>query len=131
MPHLAFDHSPGLEARVDLAAFARAMRDALAATGVFPLGGIRVRGHRADWCAIADGRDAHAFLDLRLRMGEGRDEATRRRVAEAVYAAAEAFLRPAIGTAPFMLSLEVEEIAAAFSVKRWSTVHDAIREATP
>lgn len=122
MPHLSFEYSAGVETKVNLPAFAAAMRDAMVDTGVFPLGGVRVRGFRADVAVIADGGD-HDFIDMSLRIGEGRDLATRQRAAEAVYAAAETYLKPLIGGAPFALSLELREINAALSIKRFNTIH--------
>lgn len=124
MPHLAIEYDRGTGERVDMKGFCVAMRDAMAASGVFPLGGIRVRAFCADHVVIADGDPAHGFVDMHLRMGQGRDKETRLRVAEALYVAAEAALRPSIGDAPFMLSLDISEIDAASSIKRWSTVHD-------
>ncbi|MEL6235257.1 MAG: 5-carboxymethyl-2-hydroxymuconate isomerase [Pseudomonadota bacterium] len=123
MPHLSIEYDAETAQRVDVKSFCVAMRDAMAATGVFPLGGIRVRGFQADCTVIADGDPAHGFVDMSLRMGAGRDKATRLRVAEALYAAAETALRPVIGAAPFMLSLELREIDPDLSIKRWSTVH--------
>jgi 5-carboxymethyl-2-hydroxymuconate isomerase len=41
-------------------------------TGIFPLGGIRVRAIRCEHYAIADGRAGLSFLDILLRIGEGR-----------------------------------------------------------
>jgi 5-carboxymethyl-2-hydroxymuconate isomerase len=127
MPHLSFEYSRGLGALAEMAGFAAACRDALASTGACPLGGIRVRGFEADVQAVADGGPYH-FCDMVLRLGQGRDAATRGRVADALYAAAEAFLRPALGDIPFILSLEVQEIESAFSRKSWSTIHAALKE---
>ena len=124
MPHLSFEYSRGLGQMADLDSFARAMRDAMAETGVFPLGGIRVRGFEADVMAVADGGNHH-FLDMVLRMGAGRDAAVRGRVADTLYAAARAALEPQVRTA-FMLSLEVVEIDKALSRKSWNTVHAAV-----
>jgi 2-oxo-hept-3-ene-1,7-dioate hydratase len=53
------------------------VRKAAVETGIFPLGGIRVRAVRCEHYAIADGRQSHGFLDMVLRLGEGRDLATR------------------------------------------------------
>ncbi len=126
MPHLRFEYSAGLETLADLDALAGLLRDALVDTGAAPLGGIRVRGFRADHQAIADGGPYH-FLDMELRLGQGRDAATRGAIADALYGAAEAHLRPALGDIPFILSLEVREIDSRFSRKSWSTIHAAIR----
>ncbi|MCB1338405.1 MAG: 5-carboxymethyl-2-hydroxymuconate isomerase [Maritimibacter sp.] len=130
MPHLSFEYSRGLGQICDLDAFAAVCRDALVATGACPLGGIRVRGFEADVQAIADSGNYH-FCDMVLRLGEGRDDATRGRIADTLYAAAEAALRPGLGDTPFILSLEVQEIASEFSRKSWSTIHAALKTKAP
>ena len=66
MPHLSFEYSAPLEDRADLPGFASAIRDAMVETGVFPLAGTRVRGHRADISVTADG-GAHDFLHMTLK----------------------------------------------------------------
>lgn len=126
MPHLSFEYSPGLEALADLPAFAAAMRDAMAATGLFPLGGIRVRGHRADVCLVADG-GPHQFMDIAVRLGAGRSLDARKAAAEAIYAAAEAFLKPCAAGGAFALSLELREIDPVLSIKRFNTIHEHIQ----
>ncbi|HGG05337.1 MAG TPA: 5-carboxymethyl-2-hydroxymuconate Delta-isomerase [Aliiroseovarius sp.] len=126
MPHLSFEYSPGLENLCDLNAFASACRDALVATGACKPGGIRVRGFRADICVVADGKVGGHFLDMVLRLGEGRDDATRAAIADSLYSAAETTLRPALNDMPFILSLEVQDIQAMFSRKSWSTIHAAL-----
>ena len=123
MPHLSFEYSAGLEALADLPAFAAAMRNAMVATGLFPLGGIRVRGHRADICLVADG-GSHHFVDVTVRLGAGRSIEARKAATEAIYAAAEAFLKPALADRSFALSIEMREIDPELSIKRFNTVHD-------
>ena len=131
MPHLSFEHSRGLGELTDLDAFAAACRDALVATGACPLGGIRVRGFEAGCQAVADGAGDYHFCDMVLRLGPGRDAATRGAIADALYAAAEDALRPDLGDTPCILSLEVQEIAAAYARKSWSTIHAAVKETAP
>ena len=123
MPHFSFEYSPGLESVVDLPAFAVAMRDAIMATGEFPLGGTRVRGHRADICIVADG-GAHEFLDITFRIGVGRPQTTKAAVVEALYSAAEAFLRPTLADRSIALSFELLEMDGELSIKRFNTVRD-------
>ena len=128
MAHLSFEYSANLEADLDLQAYCDHLRDAMRDSGVFPLGGIRVRGTRVDVGTVASGEDAIGFIDMTLRMGMGRDEDARAAVKEAVYAAAEAWLKPQIGNRPFALSLEVMEIEARFSEKRFNTIHKFLTE---
>ena len=126
MPHLSFEYSPGLETRANLAAFAAAMRDAMAETGLFPVGGIRVRGHRADVCLVADG-GPHDFMDIAVRLGAGRSMEAKKAAAEAIYAAAETFLRPVLAGRAFALSLEMREMDPELSIKRFNTIHDHLK----
>lgn len=130
MPHLSFEFSRGLGKVADLDTLAKDMRDALFATGECPLGGIRVRGFEAQVQAIADDAEPYHFLDMVLRLGQGRDDATRERIADQLYQAVETALRPQLGDAPFILSLDVQEIETRTSRKSWSTLHAAIRERT-
>ena len=129
MPHLSFEYSAGLRNHADLDALAVTMRDALIATGKCPVGGIRVRGYRADVNAVGDGSGAYHFLDMILRLGQGRDDASRETIADQLYQAVETSLRPQLGDIPFNLSLEVQEIDSQFSRKSWSTIHAAIEKA--
>ncbi len=117
MPHILIDYSANLEDRLDMAALCRCLRDAAVATGVFPLAGIRVRALRVDHVVMADGAAGHGYLDIILRVGQGRDAATRSRALDAIFAAAEAFTRPVMDTSSLMLSMELREIDTAFSRK--------------
>ena len=123
MAHLSFEYSANLEPDLDLQAFCDQLRDAMVNAGVFPPGGIRVRGTRVDVATIASGETELAFIDMTLRMGMGRDENVRVAVTEAIYAAAESWLKPQIADRPFALSLEVMEIESRFSEKRFNTIH--------
>ena len=127
MAHLSFEYSANLERDLDLQPFCDHLRDAMTGSGVFPLGGIRVRGTRVDVATIASGEDELAFIDMTLRMGMGRDEDVRGDVAETIYAAAETWLKPRIGNRPFALSLEVMEIESRFSEKRFNTIHTFLK----
>ena len=82
-----------------------------------------MRGTCVDVCAVADGDPHLGFIDMTLRMGQGRDADTRHSVTETLYAAAEAWLKSALDDRPFALSLEVIEIETRFAEKRFNTLH--------
>ncbi|MEL7000075.1 MAG: 5-carboxymethyl-2-hydroxymuconate isomerase [Pseudomonadota bacterium] len=126
MPHLTVEYSDNLEDVVDMAAFCAAMRDAMLETGIFPLGGIRVRAFPCSTFVIADGDPAYAYLNMICKVGAGREEAVRAKAAEAIYAAAEAFLKPRISN-PFALSLDISELDPVTSLKRYNTLHDHLK----
>lgn len=127
MAHLSFEYSANLEARIDLQGLCDVLRDAMRDCGVFPLGGIRVRGTRVDVCSVASGEAELGFIDMTLRMGQGRDEPVRGQVTNDIYAAAEDWLRARVGDMPFALSLEVMEIDGRFSEKRFNTLHSFLK----
>ena len=126
MPHLRIECSANIEKRVDMAEFCRLMSDALMSTGLFPLGGIRVRAYPAEAIAIADGHAGNAFVDMVLRLGEGRLLAERRRTGETLIAAARAFLAGVLAEPHFALSLEIVEIDKALSWKI-NTIHPRLK----
>jgi 5-carboxymethyl-2-hydroxymuconate isomerase len=127
MPHLTVDYSANLEEDVDIAAFCAAMRDAMLATGMFPLGGIRVRAFPCHAYVIADGDPAYAYLHMTCRIGAGRDPDTRLAAAEAIYAAAEGHLRARVADRPLALSLDLDELHPRTSLKRFNSVHDRLK----
>src|SRR5947209_11192877 len=85
MPHFTIEYSANLDARVDMGAVVEVVRKAAVETGIFPLGGIRVRAIRCEHYAIANGQRDFGFLDMVLRLGEGRDLATRKEAGEHIF----------------------------------------------
>ena len=117
MPHIQIDYSPNLEARLDIAALCRALRDAAVETGVLPLAGIRVRATACTHVVIADGNPDHAFLDISLRLRAGRSAEDRIRATAHIFAAAETFCAGALATSSLMLSFEMRDIDPDLSPK--------------
>ncbi|UWQ53532.1 5-carboxymethyl-2-hydroxymuconate Delta-isomerase [Leisingera caerulea] len=130
MPHITLDYSPNMEDRTDIAALCRHLRQAAAATGVFPLAGIRVRAFAANHVSIADGDDRHGYVDISVRLRAGRDLDTRKRAAQAVFDAARAFLEPALQQHSIALSLEMRDIDPELSPK-CGTIRDHMQKADP
>ena len=125
MPHFTIEYSPNVAARVAPNAMIEAVRKAAAASGVFPLGGIRVRAYAAGDYAVADGDPGHAFVAMTLALAQGRSAETRAKAGASIFAALEAALAPAFAAGPLALSFEMREIEEAFSFKA-NTVHAAL-----
>ena len=102
------------------------VRQAAVETGVFPLGGIRVRAIKCEHYAIADGRKDFAFLDMVLRLGEGRDLSTRKKAGEHVFNALSRHLDPVFAASKFALSFDVQINDKETSWKR-NNIHDALK----
>ncbi len=127
MPHLAIDYSANMEERVDMAALCDCIRMAAMETEVFPKAGIRVRAFRADHVSIADGNKAHGYIDISVRLREGRDLETRKQATNHIFEAAEMFLKPVLEKYPVALSLEMRNIDAELGPKL-STIRNFMKE---
>jgi 5-carboxymethyl-2-hydroxymuconate isomerase len=126
MPHFTIEYSANLDARVDMGKVVEVVRKAAVETGIFPLGGIRVRAVRCKHYAIADGNPHLGFLDMVLRLGEGRDLATRRQAGEHIFKALSAYLDPVFAETKFALSFDMQINDKDTSWKR-NNIHDALK----
>ena len=126
MPHFTLQYSANLDARVDMAQVVEVVRKAAIETGIFPLGGIRVRAVRCDHYAIADGNPDLAFLDMVLRLGEGRDLTTRKQAGERIFRALSAHLDPVFARGKFALSFDMQINDKETSWKR-NNIHEALK----
>ena len=117
MPHLAIDYSANMEDRVDIAALCECIRLAALETGVFPKAGIRVRAFKANFVAVADGNPDNGYIDISVRLREGRDIETRKQATQHIFGAVEEFLEPVLKQHPTALSLEMRNIDAELSPK--------------
>jgi 5-carboxymethyl-2-hydroxymuconate isomerase len=130
MPHFTIEYSANIEPRVDLEEVCELVRKAAVESGMFPLGGIRVRAIRCEHYAIADGRPGLGFLDVLLRIGEGRDLATRKAAGDHIFKALSDYLDPIFEVFPFALSFDMQINDKDTSWKR-NTIHDMLKaEAT-
>jgi len=102
------------------------VRKAAVETGIFPLGGIRVRAIRCEHYAIADGKQAYGFLDMVLRLGEGRDLAIRKKAGEHIFKALSAYLDPVFAGSKFALSFDMQINDRETSWKR-NNIHDVLK----
>src|SRR5216684_8869886 len=85
MPHFTIEYSANVDSLVDMDEVVEVVRKAAVETKIFPLGGIRVRAIRCEHFAIADGNPQFGFLDMVLRLGEGRDLVTRKKAGEHIF----------------------------------------------
>ena len=130
MPHFTIEYSANLDGRVDMGAVVELVRNAAVQTGIFPLGGIRVRAIRCEHYAIADGGKNFGFLDMVLRLGEGRDLATRQKAGEHIFKVLSAYLDPVFANSKFALSFDMQINDKETSWKR-NNIHEALKvEAT-
>ncbi len=118
MPHLIVEHSANLSKSHDMQALADCINEAVQTTGIFPLAGIRVRLHPSQICSIADGHPDNAFVAIIMRIGAGRDLATRQRGGQAVFDAVCDFFKTEMDSGFMAVSLDIEINDPDMSLKK-------------
>ena len=126
MPHFTIEYSANLDAFVDMAEIVELVRKAAVETGIFPLGGIRVRAVRCEHYAIADGHPNFSFLDMVLRLGEGRDLVIRKKAGEHVFRALSDHLDAVFAASKFALSFDIQINDKEMSWER-NNIHEALK----
>jgi 5-carboxymethyl-2-hydroxymuconate isomerase len=126
LPHVLIEYSSNLDAAVNFPSFLTALRDSALATGVFPIGGVRVRAYRADHYLIADGHPDNAFVHIMLRVGSGRDLDTRKRACDAIFATACDQLAALYERIPLGISLEMQEVDPVLTCKK-NNLHEYVK----
>jgi 5-carboxymethyl-2-hydroxymuconate isomerase len=120
MPHLMIDYSANVEPDVDIGGLCNTLRGVAASIDAFPLAGVKVRAVRVDHYAIADGNPEHGFIDIAVRIREGRDMETKQNAAQKIFDAANEFVADVMRRRSLALSLELRDIDAALSPKSGS-----------
>jgi 5-carboxymethyl-2-hydroxymuconate isomerase len=126
MPHFTIEYSANLDKRVDMGAVIELVRKAAVETGIFPIGGIRVRAIKCEHYAIADGNPQLGFLSMVLRLGEGRDLPARKKAGEHIFKALSSYLDPVFASSKFALSFDMQINDKETSWKR-NNIHDALK----
>lgn len=126
MPHFTIEYSANLESRLDIDEVCEVVRRAAVETGIFPVGGIRVRAISCTYYAIADGGNDYGFLAMLLRLGEGRDLAARKKAGEHIFRLLSAYLDPVFKSSKFALSFDMQINDKETSWKR-NNIHEALK----
>src|SRR5438067_6577028 len=126
MPHFTIEYSANLDALMDMSEVVEVVRKAAVETGMFPLGGIRVRAIRCEHYAIANGDAQFGFLAMVLRLGEGRDLAARKTAGEHIFKVLSSYLDPVFAGSKLALSFDMQINDKETSWKR-NNIHEALQ----
>jgi 5-carboxymethyl-2-hydroxymuconate isomerase len=118
MPHFVIEYSANLEPDIDLRAIVDAVHKSAVESGLFKIGGIRVRTLKHDIYKVADGNPEHAFMHVRANILEGRSVEDREKLGNTTIAAVDAQLVKAQKKRGIALSVEVSEIDYNMSFKK-------------
>lgn len=126
MPHIIVEYSVNLQDDLRVSDLVATLHQAALDSGVFPVGGTRTRAVARTAYRVADGDPDNGFVHVSLRIGHGRDLATRQMAAQAVFGALTGFLDPLYQRRPLALSLELQEIDPDTSFRQ-NNLHDHVR----
>jgi 5-carboxymethyl-2-hydroxymuconate isomerase len=125
LPHLIVEYSANIEDQIALEALLDKLHTAALATGVFPIGGLRVRAHRTDAYRIADLSPDNGFVHVTAMIGQGRPLDVQQRAAEELFAAVTAHLEPLFAKSPLAISLNLQEFPLLNFKK--NNLHDYVK----
>ena len=117
MPHLYVEYSANTEAIIDVDGLLDRLYDAALSSGVFPLGGIRVRAQRMDRYRIADCAPDNCYIHVTALLGHGRPLDVRRRVGEELFATLKDYCADEFRKRPLALSLTLQELHPELNFK--------------
>jgi 5-carboxymethyl-2-hydroxymuconate isomerase len=127
MPHFIVEYTANLEQEGDIRGLLKKANDTLIAqNGVFPIGGIRSRAVRLEHYCMADGQADYAFVHAQLKIGAGRDAATKQRVGDALFEMMKAHFAALYERRYLALSMEITEFSEAGTWKH-NNVHARFR----
>lgn len=126
MPHLSYEYSSNLDAKINHATLCETLHAAALETGLFELGALRVRAVKCSDYAIADLLHQNGFLHLTISIGAGRQAEAKKAAGDHIWAALTAYLKDQFDTPHFALTQEIREIDPDFSWKK-NAIHPRIR----
>ncbi|GJL42987.1 TPA: 5-carboxymethyl-2-hydroxymuconate Delta-isomerase [Enterobacter chengduensis] len=122
MPHFIAECTDNIREQADLPGLFAKVNEALAATGIFPIGGIRSRAHWLDTWQMADGRQDYAFVHMTLKIGAGRSLESREAVGEMLFGLIKAHFADLMAARYLALSFELDELHPTLNYKQ-NNVH--------
>ena len=122
MPHFIVECTENIREQADLPGLFATVNEALAATGIFPLGGIRSRAHWVDTWQMADGKHDYAFVHMTLKIGAGRSLESREEVGEMLFALIKTHFAELMAGRYLALSFELDELHPTLNYKQ-NNVH--------
>lgn len=121
MPHFIAECTDNIREQADLHGLFAKVNEALAATGIFPIGGIRSRA--TGWIRqMADGRQDYAFVHMTLKIGAGRSLESRQDVGDMLFALIKSHFATLMESRYLALSFAMEELDPTLNYKQ-NNVH--------
>jgi 5-carboxymethyl-2-hydroxymuconate isomerase len=127
MPHLSIEYSANLEEVLDIQALVDRIHETALSTGIFPLGGVRTRADSRTHYRIANGDPSAGYIHMMVRIGAGRDLATRRSAGDRIFGALCEFTEEVYQARPLALSFELHEIPPDMAWRK-NNLHELLKK---
>lgn len=122
MPHFYAECTENIREEAKLPELFAKVNEALAGTGIFPLGGIRSRVIWLDTWQMADGKHDYAFVHMTLKIGAGRSLEDRQKTGEMLFDLIKAHFADLTAKRLLALSFTMEELDPVLNYKQ-NNVH--------
>ena len=122
MPHFYAECTENIREEAKLPELFAKVNEALAGTGIFPLGGIRSRAIWLDTWQMADGKHDYAFVHMTLKIGAGRSLEDRQKTGEMLFDLIKAHFVDLTAKRLLALSFTMEELDPVLNYKQ-NNVH--------
>ena len=129
MPHIIIEYSDNIEKKIKLETLIEKVHATAIDTGVFPLGGLRVRAAKREYYKIADGHPDNSFIHIELKVGPGRDKKTKISALKQIFASVETYLKPVHENGPLAMSAELNEFDSELRINQ-NNIHKYVEERT-
>jgi 5-carboxymethyl-2-hydroxymuconate isomerase len=126
LPHLIIEYSANIEDQIGLDELLDKLHATALTTGVFPLGGLRVRAHRTEHYRLADKHPDNGFVHVTALIGHGRALDIQQRAGEQLFDTLRAHLEALFERSPLAISLNVQELHSILNFKQ-NNLHDYVQ----
>ncbi len=127
MPHLVIEYSANVEDRIALGELLDKLHACALTTGVFPLGGLRVRAYRTDAYRIADKAPDNGFVHVTAMIGHGRPLDVQQQAGEQLFAVLSVHLASLYEKSPLAISLNIQEFHPVLNFKQ-NNLHEYVKK---
>jgi len=127
LPHLIVEYSGNIEGDIALDELLDKLHACALETGVFPIGGLRVRAHRTDHYRIADKAAENGFVHVTALIGHGRPLDVQQRAGEQLFEVLTAHLESLYDRSPLALSLNIQEFHPVLNFKK-NNLHERMKK---
>ena len=129
MPHIIIEYSDNIEKYLKIDTLIKKVHTTAVDTGIFPLGGLRVRAAKRESYEIADGHPDNGFVHVELKIGPGRDKKSKISALKKIFSTVEKYLRPIHRNGPLAMSAELNEFDSELRINQ-NNIHKYIEERT-